>query len=142
MRKILALLSVCALASFGRAACGGSDDSGSRSTSTSAGGGGGASGGGGGALALSADASGALAFDTDSLTASAGDVTINFDNPAQLAHDVCVKDSSGQEIGCSDTIANDQTTLDAGNLKPGDYTFYCSVDGHEQAGMEGTLTVK
>jgi uncharacterized cupredoxin-like copper-binding protein len=27
-------------------------------------------------------------------------------------------------------------------LKPGKYTFYCPVDGHEAAGMKGTLTVK
>jgi uncharacterized cupredoxin-like copper-binding protein len=28
------------------------------------------------------------------------------------------------------------------NLKPGTYKFYCSVPGHRQAGMEGTLVVK
>ena len=27
------------------------------------------------------------------------------------------------------------------DLKPGTYTLYCAVPGHEQAGMKGTLTV-
>lgn len=143
MRTFPALIAVFAAAALGLAACGGGSDESSTSaapaTSTSAGGGGG---GGGTSVALSADSSGAIAYDTDSLSAKAGDVTIDFDNPASLAHDVCVEDPNGGDLGCSDTIAQDKTTFDAGDLEPGDYTFYCSVDSHREQGMEGTLTVK
>jgi uncharacterized cupredoxin-like copper-binding protein len=39
-------------------------------------------------------------------------------------------------------VTGDSTTLDLTDVKPGTYTFYCSVDAHKAAGMEGTLTVQ
>jgi uncharacterized cupredoxin-like copper-binding protein len=54
---------------------------------------------------------------------------------------VCITSPSGQEVGCSQTISQGSTSLSE-NLKPGKYTFFCSVDGHEAAGMKGTLTIK
>ena len=33
------------------------------------------------------------------------------------------------------------STITIADLRTGTYTFYCSVPGHEQAGMKGTLTV-
>jgi plastocyanin len=83
----------------------------------------------------------AIAFDTKQLTAKAGPVTIDFDNPSAVTHDVCISAASGQQIGCSQTISMGSTSLSA-NLKPGTYTFFCSVDGHEAAGMKGTLAVQ
>ena len=39
-------------------------------------------------------------------------------------------------------VSNGGTSTVSATLKPGSYTFYCSVDGHRAAGMVGTLTVK
>jgi uncharacterized cupredoxin-like copper-binding protein len=82
----------------------------------------------------------AIAYDTKQLSGEAGKVTIEFDNPSPITHDVCIDSPSGQEIGCSQTISEDSTSLSE-SLKPGKYTFFCSVDGHEAAGMKGTLTL-
>jgi plastocyanin len=144
MRKLVIVV-LGAAASLALVACGGSSDNSSTTTAssttsstttTSA-----AGGGGGGTIALAADPSGALKYQQSSLSGTAGKNTIDFDNPSSLGHDVCVADSSGKEIGCSDIITGSKTTLDV-NLKPGSYTYFCSVPGHESAGMKGTLTVK
>ena len=90
-------------------------------------------------LKLAADPT-QIAYDTKSLSGKAGAVTIDFTNPSAVTHDVCITSSSGQQIGCSPTISQDSTALTE-DLKPGTYTFFCSVDGHEAAGMKGTLTV-
>jgi plastocyanin len=139
MRKLTVLILLALLAPAALAACGGGDDETTpvetTDTTTQAGGG-----GGGGTISLSADPSGALAFEETSLSGQAGSNTIDFDNPAPLAHDVCVEDSSAKELGCSDEITDDKTTLTV-DLKAGSYTYFCSVDAHRAAGMEGTLTV-
>ena len=90
-------------------------------------------------LKLAADPN-AIAYDTTELSGSTGNVTIDFDNPSAIPHDVCLE-SDGQELGCSATIAQGKASLSQG-LQPGTYAFFCSVDGHRQSGMEGTLTVK
>src|SRR4051794_537774 len=93
-----------------------------------------------GTVKLAADQS-QLAFDTTSLTAKAGPVTIDFDNPSPIGHDVKVEDSSGKELGGTKLVTGGQTSAKV-QLKAGTYTFFCSVPGHREAGMEGKLTVK
>ena len=39
-------------------------------------------------------------------------------------------------------VTNGGTSTVTATLKAGTYEFYCSVDGHEAAGMKGTLTIK
>ena len=92
-------------------------------------------------LSLEANKQGQLEYDTKSLSAQAGKVSIAFTNSSPLPHNVTIESSSGEKVGATPTFTGDSKTL-AVTLKAGTYKFYCSVPGHRQAGMEGTLTVK
>jgi plastocyanin len=124
------------------AGCGSSSSSTSSSTSTptsptpAAGGT-----AGGQALKVAANPEGQLKYDTTSLTAKAGNVSIDFTNMATLEHNMTVASSSGAVVGATPTFQGGSKTLSL-SLKPGTYKFYCSVPGHRAAGMEGTLTVQ
>jgi plastocyanin len=148
MRSLTLIALLCALAIVA-AGCGDDDDGGgggggsaSTQTNESSGGGGGEASGGGKAetLKLSADPGGALKFDKSSLTAKAGKVTIVLDNPSSLPHAVEVEGNGIEEK--SGTIGQGETTKVTATVKPGKYEYYCPVDGHKAAGMEGTLTVQ
>jgi plastocyanin len=97
-------------------------------------------GGGGGAtkLKLTADPDGGLKFDKTELTAKPGKVTITMDNPSDVPHAVEVEGNGVEEETKTLTKGTADVTVD---LKAGKYEFYCPVDGHKEAGMEGTLTV-
>jgi plastocyanin len=93
----------------------------------------------GGTLQLAADPT-ELKFDKTELTSKPGVVTIDFDNPAPLEHNVAVE-KEGKELGVSELIAEAKTSVTV-ELEPGTYTFLCTVPGHAEAGMEGKLVVK
>ena len=154
-RSVPSTIAVAAVvALLGVAGCGDdNDDSGSgggSSQSDAADNGGGAYGGGssskgsggGETLQLNADPGGALKFDKSTLQSKSGKVTIDLDNPssATAPHAVEIEGNGVEEE--SDTIEPGNKTSVTADLKPGKYTFYCPVDGHEQAGMKGTLTVR
>jgi plastocyanin len=102
-----------------------------------------AGGGGSSTLTDAADPSGALKFTSSSLSAKAGKVTIQFTNASQLPHNFTIQQGTGgATVGATPTFSGGGTKTLSVTLKPGTYTFYCSVDGHRAAGMQGTLTVK
>jgi plastocyanin len=90
-------------------------------------------------LDLAADPS-ALAFDKTELDAQAGKVTIDFDNPSAIPHNVVIEEG-GKELAGFEPIAEGKESVSA-DLEPGTYTFLCTVPGHAEAGMEGSLVVK
>lgn len=149
MKKVVAFL-VLALAALALVACGSSSDDSSSTTATDTGSESSAESGaaaqkegsgGGSTVKFEADPGGELAYTTTSMTAKAGEVTVEFNNPQALTHDVAIENSNGEEVAATELIADgsDTTTVD---LKPGTYTYFCTVPGHREAGMEGTLTVK
>jgi len=151
MKKVSALL-VLALAALTLVACGGGDSSESTATTTEttaestgangAAGAGGSEGGGASVVEIEAAPGAELAYVQKEAKAKAGEVSIDFSNPQTLSHDVAVEDSSGKELGKTELVAQGSSTGTIGNLKPGKYTFFCTVPGHREAGMEGTLTVE
>src|SRR5215203_741626 len=90
-------------------------------------------------LQLAADPT-ALAFDKTELSAKPGKVTIDFDNPSAIPHNVVIE-KDGEELAGFEPITEGQESVSA-DLEAGSYTFICSVPGHAPAGMEGTLTVE
>jgi plastocyanin len=109
------------------------------STATTAPAAAGAAGGASTSLKLAANPSGQLSYNTKLLAAKAGTVTITMTNMSPLEHNVTVAEGT-KVLGATPTFVGASKTLTL-KLKPGKYTFYCSVPGHRQAGMEGTLNV-
>ena len=133
-RRALPLLLLLAALVLALSACGGGSSSSSTTPATTGGGGG----GGGSTVQISADPSGALKYEQTDVSATAGSITIDFTNMSSLPHDVTIEGNGAS--GATDTITG-STTSTTIDLEPGTYTFFCSVDGHRAAGMEGTLTV-
>lgn len=95
--------------------------------------------GGGEELTLTADPGGAISWEPGELTAAAGTVTIKLVNDSTTPHAVEIEGAGVEEA--SDTVTESETEVSA-ELEAGEYEYYCPVDGHKAAGMEGTLTVR
>jgi plastocyanin len=98
------------------------------------------------ALSLEANPGGELRYNTKELTAKAGTITITFTNNSPLEHNVTVAKpglrgtAAGALLGATPTFKGGSRRLTL-TLQAGTYVYYCSVPGHREAGMEGTLKV-
>ena len=88
-------------------------------------------------LQIPADETGQLAYQFKDAEAKPGKVTIESQNDSSVPHNIALEGGPEGEI-----VQGGKTSTITANLRPGRQTFYCSVPGHEQAGMTGTLTVK
>jgi len=91
-------------------------------------------------LALAANPAGQLRYDKTQATVKAGNVTIRFVNRSALPHNVTI--ARGNRVVAQTKTIQGATANATANLPAGSYVFYCSVDAHRQAGMQGRLTVR
>ena len=93
----------------------------------------------GGKLAIPADPSGGLAYQFGSAEAPAGSLEIDSENKSSVDHNIAIEGNGVSEEG--PVVKDGGVSKVSADLKPGEYTFFCSVPGHRQGGMEGPLTV-
>ena len=61
-------------------------------------------------------------------------------NMSPVEHNLTIEEANKKVVGATPTFVGGKRTLTL-KLSPGTYTFFCSVPGHRQAGMEGKLKV-
>ena len=102
-----------------------------------------------------------IGYDTQTITIKAGEpVRLVFENDGVLEHDFVIEtitlqektehssghSTHGEESMDADfhvSVAPDGSSyIDFTVLEPGTYEFFCSVEGHKEAGMTGTLIVE
>jgi plastocyanin len=90
-----------------------------------------------GTLQIDADPNGQLAYASNQATGQPGKITIKMANKTSTPHDIVIDGKGKGEV-----VTNGGTSTFSADFAAGSYTYYCSVDGHRQAGMQGKLTVK
>ena len=131
-KKRLTLIGALVITGAALTGCGGDDDGGGGGDGLSTGSG---DGGGGGTVTVVAQDT--LRFDRDDYTASAGEVTIEYENGGNLTHTLLIDGVDDFKLSVASSGDTDEGTVE---LEPGDYRIYCDIPGHES--MEATLTVE
>jgi plastocyanin len=90
---------------------------------------------------LTSPETGDLVFEPESLEARVGEVAIDYTNPSEVPHNVAIE-GDGEELAQSETVTGGESATATVALEAGEYVYYCSIPGHREAGMEGTLTVE
>jgi len=93
-----------------------------------------------GVLAIPVNKAGGLLFQYKDATATPGQVTIETKNNESIGHNIALEGNGVNQKG--QVVQGGATSKISVNLKPGNYTFFCSVPGHREGGMVGKLTVK
>lgn len=89
---------------------------------------------------LTIPATAQLAYETNKAEAKPGALTIKSPNPSGTPHDIALEGNGVS--GKGEVVSDGGVSEFQVDVKPGEYTFFCTVEGHRAGGMEGKLTVK
>jgi uncharacterized cupredoxin-like copper-binding protein len=82
-----------------------------------------------------------IKFDKKAYTVHGGEVGIAYPNDGTQTHTLIVQDPKGDDVGAKLRVAPGKETGGVYQLAPGEYTLYCDITGHREAGMVASLTV-
>ncbi len=100
----------------------------------------GGQGGGGAAAALTITTLDALKFDPSEADVSPGQ-TITVKNDGFLQHDLAVDEWGGEMVPLLNNGESQDFTVPEDAEVGSTFTYYCTVPGHREGGMEGTFTI-
>jgi len=96
-----------------------------------------------GRLEIDANPDGQLAYTVRDATATAGQITIDSRNDSSIPHDIAIQEGTdGATLGTGRIVDRGGVSTVTVDLRPGRYTFFCTVPGHREGGMQGTITVR
>ncbi|MDR7522837.1 MAG: cupredoxin domain-containing protein [Armatimonadota bacterium] len=83
-----------------------------------------------------------FAFDPKEVTARAGEVTFEVKNEGSIEHNFVIEDTNRRTLAQIPIIEPGKTEDVKATVRPGTYPIVCSLPGHKEAGMTGTLRVQ
>jgi plastocyanin len=93
-----------------------------------------------GVIEMPADPNGGLFYEFAEATSPPGALTMRSPNESSVDHNIALEGGGVDEVG--DIVRDGGVSEIQADVEAGEYTFYCSVEGHREAGMEGTLSVE
>jgi len=83
-----------------------------------------------------------FAFDPRELVLPPGELTFQVKNDGAIEHNFAIEDGAGKALGQIPIIAPGATETLRVTLRPGRLAMVCTLPGHREAGMHGTITVR
>ena len=81
-------------------------------------------------------------YEPKDVTARTGEIILVVTNTGATDHNIVIQDAAGKDLAQIPVISPGKTEELKVTLRPGTYRLVCTLPGHKEAGMVGTLKVQ